>query len=56
MSSASMNGVNWFVVAVSVLYSGAFVVDAYRGQYVTAIIWLGYGVSGFALAKLGGMH
>lgn len=51
-----MTGVNWFVIAVSVFYMGAFVVDVYRRNYLTAVIWLGYGVSGFALAKVGGSH
>lgn len=51
-----MTGVNWFVVGVSVMYTGAFAVDVYRRNYVLAVIWFGYAVSGFALAKVGGTH
>lgn len=46
---------NWFVVTVSIMYSGAFLWDLSQEKYLTAIIWLGYSVSGFALAKLGGV-
>jgi hypothetical protein len=46
---------NYFVIAVGVLYAGGTIVSLSNGRVLWALVWGAYGLSAFALAALEGV-